>query len=266
MNVSRNKASQLNAQIQIQTAEDALRELIMDPSRPDYWTAALEPTETVEVKEREVNVDEAIANALKNRIDLRVARRNLEITDFNLRVAKNSTLPDLSLGVAYSASGSAGRRLKFDETGVLVSTTDTSFVSALGDAFLANYPTWSVGATFSYPLGRNSQIAAYTTRQLQRQQEEMRLKEQELAVISDVRLAARNVLNSYQLVQVNRQALDSTTKQLEAEERKFGVGLSSTLDLQNVQNQLTGARTSELQSRIAYLRALIQYDTVQKTR
>jgi outer membrane protein len=115
VNVSRNKASQLRAQINIQSAEDALRELILDPLRPDYWTASLEPTETVDVKEREVNVDEAIANALKNRIDLRVARRNLEITDFNLRVAKNATLPDLSLGFSYTASGSAGRRLQFDE-------------------------------------------------------------------------------------------------------------------------------------------------------
>src|SRR4029450_5832861 len=116
------------------------------------------------------------------------------------------------------------------------------------------------------PLGRNSQIANYTRQQLAREQEVLRLKEQELGIISDVRLAARNVLNSYQLVLVNKQALESTTKQLEAEERKVGGGPSSTLDLQNVQNQLTQSRTLELNSRIQYLRALIQYDTVQKTR
>ena len=62
-----------------------------------------------------------------------------------------------------------------------------------------------------------------------------------------------------------RRSAQAAEQQLEAEERRFAVGISTTLDLQVRQRQLANARISELNARIAYNRALIMFDRVQKT-
>jgi outer membrane protein TolC len=86
----------------------------------------------------------------------------------------------------------------------------------------------------------------------------------ELNIISSVRQAARDVRTSYQRVQATQAALAASERQLDAEERRFAVGLSDTFTLQQRQLQLASARISELNARIAYNTALIEFDRVQK--
>ncbi len=68
--VARTEEQVIVAEGQIQSAEDALRVLIMNPSQPDFWTTKLEPGEQPTLAPQPLNVDAAIANALANRTDL----------------------------------------------------------------------------------------------------------------------------------------------------------------------------------------------------
>jgi len=242
--------------------------LTLDPSRPDFWTLELQPTDSVDVRQRPIDVDQAIGTALANRIDIRILKSQMEITDFNLSVQHNSTLPGLDLGLNYSAAGSAGTFREFlpGTPPIIVSTETRPFTGALGDTFGGAYPTWSVGATFTYPLGRNAAQASYTRALIGKRQQELQLRDLETQVVNEVRAAGRQVQTAYQRLEVLQAQLAATERQRIAEERRFAVGLSSALDLQNVQNQETAARNSELAARIQYLQALIRFDTVQKTR
>jgi outer membrane protein TolC len=80
-----------------------------------------------------------------------------------------------------------------------------------------------------------------------------------------VRDVARQVQSSYQRVVVTRAALAASEQQLDAEQRRFAAGLSTTLELQVRQGQLATARTAELNAVIAYNRALIDFERLQKT-
>ena len=60
---------------------------------------------------REVNLDEALAAAIENRTDLKIARIGLETDRLNLSYAKNQTLPDLNLSASYSSPGIDGTRI-----------------------------------------------------------------------------------------------------------------------------------------------------------
>jgi outer membrane protein TolC len=60
-------------------------------------------------------------------------------------------------------------------------------------------------------------------------------------------------------------ALRASEQQLEAEQRRFAAGLSTTLELQVRQQQLASARTAELNAVIAHTRALIEFERVQRT-
>ena len=250
----------------IYQAEDQLRTLVLDPTRPDYWTVRLVPTDTIQLSERPIDVDAAIKNALANRLDLAVEKRNLEITNVNLNLARNSTLPSVDLNFSYTAQGNAGTIYSYG-SGVpppILSSTSRSFVGALGDAFLGAYPTWSLGVTVAYPFGTTASEANYAQGQVQKRQQELGLQQLEIQIVREVRDAARQVQNSYQRVEAARVAREATEQQLTAEERRTAVGFSTTLELQVRQRDLAQARINELNARIAYNRALINFVRVQK--
>ncbi|HYN09385.1 MAG TPA: TolC family protein [Vicinamibacterales bacterium] len=258
----------LRSEVQILTMEDNLRTLVLDPARPDYWDVHIEPTDKIQLTPREIDLNAAIKSALANRLDLVVVRRNLEITDLNIRVTKNSTTPAMDFGVTYSATGTGGTQLEFGEgfPPPILSRTDKSFGSVLGDTFGGAYPTWTVGVQVAYPLGHSAAHASLAQQEIRKRQDLLSLRDLELQIVRDVRDAARFVQNSYQRVLASRAALDASEKQLEAENRKFAAGVSTTLELQVRQGQLASARVNALQAEIDYNRALITFDRVQKTR
>ena len=268
VDVERNREQLLLSDVQISDEEDVLRTLILDPARPDYWEVHLEPTDTIQLTPREIDLDAAIKNALANRLDLTVARRNLDITDLNIRATRNTTKPTVDFGATYSAQGTGGTQLEFGDgfPPPILSRTDKSYGSVLGDTFLGAYPTWTVGVQFAYPLGHSAAIANLAQQEIRKRQELMTIREMELQIVREVRDAGRLVRNSYQRVLTTRAALDASERQLEAEDRKFAAGVSTTLELQVRQQQLASAKERALQATIDYNRALITFDRVQKTR
>jgi len=252
------RESLILAGARIETAEDALRSQILDPSRPDYWEVRLQPTETIQLTQKEIDVNAAIQNALANRLDLAVAKRDLEITDLDLTVTRNSTRPSVDFNLGYAASGAGGTEFVNGTTRV------RGFGTVLGDAFGGAFPSWSTGVSVSYPIGHSSAEAALARAEIQKQQQLLELRQLELGVVGGVRQAARDVQNSFQRVLATRAALAASERQLEAEERKFAVGLSDTFQLQQRQRDLATARISELNAIISYSNALIQFERVQK--
>ncbi len=256
--VEGSRESLIVATSRIDTAEDNLRAQILDPARPDYWSVRLQPTDDIQLAQREIDVDAAIQNALANRLDMAVAKRSMEITDLNLAVARNNTRPAVDLDIGYSARGDGGTEF------INGTARIRGFGTVLSDAFGGTYPSWSTGITVSYPLGHSSAEAALARSQLQKQQEVLELRQLELAIVADVRQAAREVRTSFERVRATEAALKANLSQVEAEERKFAVGLSDTFQLQLRQRDLASARRSRLDAIISYSNALIQFDRVQK--
>jgi outer membrane protein TolC len=260
--VESNREQLILAEAQIGSAEDALRAQILDPDRADYWTVHLQPSDTIQLTPRDMNtdaVDAAIHHALANRLDLVTLKRQMEITDLNVRLSRNLTKPEVDLGVDYAASGTGGVQYA---NGVVAATR--GFGSVLSDAFGGAYPGWTVGVSVGYALGKSAAEASLAQGELQKRQQQLQQRQLELDIISSVRQAARDVRTSYQRVQATQAALAASERQLEAEERRFAVGLSDTFTLQQRQLQLASARISELNARIAYNRALIEFDRVQR--
>jgi outer membrane protein TolC len=265
--VASNQEQVIVAEASISTTEDALRSLILDPARPDFWTVRLVPTDAIEIEKREVNLDESIKTALANRLDLSVLKREMEITDVNLALTRDNLLPDVNFNLSYSAAGTAGTQFTFGSgfPPPIVDTTTRTFGSALGDVFGGAYPSWGIGVSVSYPLGRSAQQVAHAQTQITKRQQEISLRELELEIVRQVREAVRQVENSFQRVQAAQAFRQAAEQQLEAEERRFAVGLSTTLERQVRQSELARARTSELNAMIFYARALIVLDRVQRT-
>ncbi len=264
--VANNQESLILADANIAQAEDNLRQLILDPSRADYWLVRLQPTDTIQITPFAVDLDTAIKTALANRADLMSQKQSLEITDLNLRLSRNATLPDVTFNLAYSASGTGGTQFEFGSgfPPPIIGRSDKSFSSVLGDTFGGSYPSWTMGVSVAYPIGKTAAEVSLATGQVQKRQQEFQLKNTELQIVRDVRDAARQVTNTYERVLAARAALQASIQQLDAEDRRFQVGLSTPLEQQTRQQQLAAARNSELAAMIAYNRAIITFERVQK--
>jgi outer membrane protein TolC len=147
---------------------------------------------------------------------------------------------------------------------VLLSSVERGFSSVLGDAFKNNNPAWTVGVGVTYPLGKSSTEANLAGRRLEKQRTQIDIREAELRVTTAVRDAARQVSTNFKRVEVTQVARERALRQLDAEQRRFDLGLSEMFTLQQRQRDLANARLRELRAIIDYSRSLIVFEGVQK--
>jgi outer membrane protein TolC len=118
----------------------------------------------------------------------------------------------------------------------------------------------------TYPIGQSSAKAAAAQATLQKQQQDLSIQSLQLQIVSQVRDAVRNVQSGYKRVLSTQKARTANERQLDAETKKYNVGLSDTFAVLQKQALLAAARAAELQATIDYNRALIALERVQKIR
>jgi outer membrane protein TolC len=266
--VASNEEAVIIAQAAIETAEDNLRTLILNPNQPDFWTARFTPSEEATLAPKEINIDAAIRNALQNRTDIREFRKNMENTDINLAYARNQKLPAIDLNARYGLTGIAGTQFQYgtsdvDGSPIVVGQSVRSFSDALHDVFGNDFKTWSFGVNVSYPLGTSVADAAYAQAKLQKQQDTQNLAGLEMSVTTQVRQAGRDVNTNLRRVEATRRARELAEQKLAADNKRFAVGLSSTFELLQSQRDLSRAKQAELNAIIDYNRSLVDFEAVQ---
>jgi outer membrane protein len=264
--VSRNEESVIISESQVKTLEDALRTLILNPSQPDYWSVHIVPSEQPVLTPKPIDLDAAIQNALNRRTDIAQSHREMDQTDITMRFAKNQKLPTLNAIVNYGLAGVAGTRTIYDTSAgfpVAIGAAQRTFSDALHDIFGNDFKTWSLQFQLSYPIGTSAADAGFAQAKVQREQQMTTLHQLELQVTAQVRDAARQVDTSLKRVEATRKAREFSEQRYDAEQKRLSVGLSTTFQLVQAQRDLSNARLAELNSIIAYNRALVSFDAVQ---
>src|SRR6185503_8587630 len=132
------------------------------------------------------DVDQAVTNALRDRADLARSRKDIETSQTSLKFAGNQRLPDIRLNASYQASGLGGTQVIRAGTfpGTIVgSGAVTDFGSVLSQLLGRDYPTWGVGVSVSYPIGKSAEEANLARARLENAQAQERLKGAEARVI-----------------------------------------------------------------------------------
>ncbi len=257
------------AEAQIGTAEDTLRALIYNPSMPDFWTIRIEPADLPPFEPTAVDVDAAIRNSLDRRTDLQQARKSLEANDVNIRFLRDQTLPDVSARVDYGLSAIGGVQfLRAPGAGLspgdIIGEESRGIGSVLGDLLTNDFPAWTVGVNFSYPIGNSQQQASLARARLQKSRDETQLKNSELQVVTQVRQAARQLNTNQQRVQTTRASREFAERRLDAEQRKFAAGTSTNFLVFQAQRDLAVARNNELRAILDYYQSKVDLETVQE--
>jgi outer membrane protein TolC len=264
--VARNEEAVIIAEASIKQAEDRLRALLFDPAMPDFWQLTLDPIEAPTVGQVPIDIDAAVRTALDKRTDVRRTRQNLENVADSARYYRNQTLPQLNLQVDYNATGLGGTLLERGEgfPGDVIGEQTRGFGDVLGDVFQGDYPAWSVGLLVSYPIGRSDAESNYARTRLQQTQTELQIKNQELRAATEVRVTGRQVQTNFKRIEATRAARVLAERRLEAEQKKFGVGMSTSFLVFQAQRDLATARANELRAILDYNKSLADFEAIQE--
>jgi outer membrane protein len=256
----------ITAEASIGQAEDQLRTLIFDPKTADFWQMQLKPTDTAPFQLQAVDVQGAVSKALQERTDLITARKRMDVTDYNLKYFKNQTLPNLNLNFAYNSTGLGGTQFIREGGGFpppIVGTVDKTYWDLMGDVFTNQFPTWQLGVSVSYPIGNSNAEASLARAKIEKSQSDTNLRQLELNVAYQVRDSARSLLANSKRVDATKSARVLAERRLEAEEKKFAAGMSTSFEVFQAQRDLAQAKSNELRAVLDYNKSQVDFETVQ---
>jgi outer membrane protein len=255
------------AQTAVRQAEDRLRVLIFDPTDRSIWNMPIEPIDSPPVATVTIDLDAAVTRALGGRADLSRAQKDIDNAQASLKYAGNQKLPDVRLNASYAASGLGGTQVlrTGDFPGTIVGGGQiTNFGTVLNQLFAHDYPTWAVGVSVSYPLGQSNEEANYARARLERTQASERLKSNEARAIQQVRDAGWKIEMNAKRIETTRAASNLADQRLDAERKRFDVGLSTSFLVIQAQRDLAQAKANELAAVLAYDLALVDFEALQE--
>ena len=266
--VASNEAGVIVADAAIKTAQDNLRTLILDPGQADFWNITFEPTDEASFAEQAVDVEGAVRTALDKRTDILAAKNSLEQSDINLKFYHNQILPQVNLQANYGAISYGGvpnlNELNLGSLPIGTNIAPRGYGSVLSDVFTNAYPQWTFGVQVGYPIGASTVQANLARTKLQYEMAETQMKNLQLQIATQVRLAGRNVQTNLKLYQSSRASRELQEKKLDAEEKKLAAGMSQSFFVFQAQRDLATARVAEIQAIANYNKSLVDFQAVQE--
>jgi outer membrane protein TolC len=259
--VARREESVLMSTSAAVDAEQALRRILVNPRRP----SELRFTRGVVTEPTLPDLDATLEGATGARLELQLLRRDLESEDVNIRLATVDARPDVRVQADYETQSLAGTELLRTGTfpGTVTGTTQRPFASALRDVWTNAYPTWSAQVQVSYPLGTAHAEAAKAASRLRRRQVELDLADAGLAARTEIETVFRGAMTNRQRVDATGTSLALAERRLDAEERKFNAGLSTSFFVFQAQRDLSNAREAALRAALDVRRSAADADAVQ---
>ncbi len=245
---------------------DRVRLLINDPETQNFWDVEIQPIDAPQLDEVEIDLDEAVRTALARRPSLSGFRVELDTRNFNVRYTRNQMQPRVDVVGSYTVNGLGGDRI-FREGfgGEITSEIPGGYNDALSQLFDNEFRDWSLGLNFSYPLGNSAADAAHAQAQLDFRRQRAIVENQELLIAQQVRITARLVQSNRKRIEATRAARELSQERLEAEEKKFEVGMSTSFLIVQAQRDLATAAGNELQAVIDYNKSIVAFRRVTGT-
>jgi outer membrane protein TolC len=219
----------LDAERAERDAADQLRTTLNLPAGTIIMTTPPPPAPS------EVSESDALRTGMMRRPDIVKARVAVHTAEFNEKVSRNLALPSLAL------RGSSG-----------VTGLDKSYGDALGDMGSAKYPNWSVGLSFSVPLGNNSARADVAANRLIASQARTQLAAIEESATLEILTALRALASAQEQIGVTEQGVTAAEALMASYLKRQQLGLATTKDVLDVSSSLTLARQNYTTARADY--------------
>ncbi len=246
--IARTKERIIVTENAMRDAEDRLKRVMNFSLTSELADVELLPTDAPAYIVSTIVQTEQNRQALQHRPDLAQAKIALENQNITLVFNKNQALPTLNLEGSFRANG-----------------IDDAFGDSIGQIDLVDRYRWEVGLVFRYPLSNRQARGRLQQSRLAVRQQMLRIKNLEEDVVAEVRAAVRDVRTNAQRVRATRTASRLAQKQLDAEEKKLRVGLSTVFNVLDFQEDLAVERSNEINALTEYMQALIRLEAAKGT-
>lgn len=232
--VAQSHANLIAAEFTLKKDQNAVKTLITD-NYAQWHDVDIAPTATLEAVRQLFDVQDSWSKGLTSRPDFLQAKIKLEQQGIQLKFDRNQLFPQLDITGGYGFSGNG-----------------KEFSDALGQYAQGNRPNYNYGGKFSMPLDNLAARSAYKSDKAVEQQDLLALKQLEQGIMVSIDNAIKQAQSDWDNVQATRQQRIYSEAALDAEQKKYAVGKSTTFTVLQMQNNLTTARSQEIRGLANY--------------
>jgi len=226
----------------VRDVEDLLKETLDLPLQNQIVTLVDKPT----FKEfSQMKAEHYIIVAFENRPDYEEAKMHLKNLKVANQIAKNAMLPLFDIHASYGINATKGHH---DE-------------SVHGLDMGGDY-SWLVGFKMEIPLGNRWAKSNYQKSRLEIEKAETFIKSLEKKIELEIREALREIESSYKRISATQEARRLAEKNLEKEEERMTLGMSTSVDVLRVQEELAVTQSRETNAVVDYINSLNNLDKV----
>lgn len=242
-------ASQLEgvvvAENDIKDREDELMQVMNLSNNPILSDVSIVPLDSVSFQVRDVSINESIKIALENRPE--VFEQGLDIANARIKVKqeKNQLLPKLDFEAGIRYQGLAGNK-----------------GNAIDRAFSQDFQSEFFGLTLEVPLGNREARSDYSKAKLEEKQTVFNTRKVEQEIVVEVRKAVRQIRTNAERIKASKKAKELSQERLKAEEKKFKVGRSTSLEIIRSQADLAVSEGRATNAIVDYQISLGNLDAV----
>jgi outer membrane protein TolC len=261
-------ANVYTAQAAQRAARAALRQDVMMNPSSTFVPQEIEPTDKPNPA-REVNPNEEVAleTAIQYRPSLEAMREGIRAALMQVKFSENQTLPQLNLGAQFGLNATSGtahcvRNIVGLTSGNCAATPLvpnsgtklTQFSGIYGDAlnrlFGTSFYSYAAVLNFAYPIDNAAARSVLAQTRVQYESLRMQYRASISTAVVAVQTALANLEADQKRVQATRQATYYAAQSLHDEEIRFKVGMATTHDLLQFQEQLISAQGNQVQAEV----------------
>lgn len=236
----------------------------------DLTKADIIPTDTVVVPEQEENydVEALIQQAFENRPDFIEQKINLKDRQLSIKGANNILRPSVDLIGFYGASSLSGSGNALCTPALVLkvgctpasAVTPTGFGHAFTNLFNSSGPDKGVAIQINIPIRNRVAQATQVRSQLEYRQAELQFKQIQNVLAINIRNDVFALQQDRAKIMAAREAQTFAEQNLDAEQKKYALGASTSFNVMSMQAALAIAQESTISAEINYAKARVTLD------
>jgi len=233
------------AENDIKDKEDDLKQIMNLSNNALLSDVSIAPLDRASFNENNISLQESIETALGNRPE--VFEQGLDIENARIKVMqkKNQLLPKLDFEAGIRYQGLAGNK-------------GNAIDRALSEDFQSEF----YGIMFEVPLGNREARNNYSKAKLEERQTIFSTRKIRQEIVVEVRKAVRQIKTNAERIKASRKAKELSQERLVAEEKKFKVGRSTSLEVMRAQADLAVSEGKATNALVDYQISLGDLDAV----
>ena len=271
----------------VNRAENNLKNLIAQNQQAKIWSVSITPTDQVDLTVPQVPLPEAMKAAMANRQELRQSDLAREINQFDQRLYRDLTKPEIDLVGSYGMVGNAGTltsnvnpisasndqlRARVNQLSTLaglpvlsappVTTLDPNLIGGYPQSFLNlgsnRFNNFRVGVSISLPLHNRTAEGQLGHSLVEGQRIATQREQLEQLIQVEVRNALQALSTAEARLRAAAVARSTAEQQYESEKRKLDAGQSTVFLVLERQTALATAKGNELRAQTDLNKAIAE--------